>query len=120
MKTMGMVEHGKLYHQGRVVVGEAMVDAYRLETKIAQTARIVVSSRISSDDRLFIDADGERCLDYMDRMMLLAEDRYGDAKAWAREHLTEIETTIKGLRPHEAAKWVYFRDKLCHAMETWS
>jgi hypothetical protein len=49
------------------------------------------------NDRLFTDADGERCLDYMDQMMLLAEDRHGNAQGWARDKLSEIEATINAL-----------------------
>jgi hypothetical protein len=120
----GGLSRGKLYHRGRVVVGEAMIDAYKLESKVARNARVVVSPRISDNDRLFTDTDGERCLDYVGEMMLLAEDRHGDARAWVRQTLAEIEATINGLtgngQSNEAAKWVYFRDKLCYAMETWS
>jgi hypothetical protein len=106
------------------VVGEAMVDAYQLESKVARNARVVVSKRISDNDRLFIDTDGKRCLDYIGEMMLLAENRYGDARVWARQSLAEIEATINTLtgngRTNEAAKWVYFKDELRYAMETWS
>jgi hypothetical protein len=68
----GGLSQGKLYHHGRVVVGEAMVDAYHLESKVARNARVVVSPRISDNDRLFEDMDGKRCLDYIGEMMLLA------------------------------------------------
>lgn len=120
----GGLSRGKLYHRGRVVVGEAMVDAYQLESKVARNARVVVSPRISDNDRLFIDTDGARCLDYVGEMMLLAEDRHGDARAWVRQRLAEIEATINDLtgyrQSNEAAKWIYFRDKLWYAMEAWS
>jgi hypothetical protein len=57
-------------------------------------------------------------------MMLLAEDRHGDARAWVRQRLAEIEATINDLtgyrQSNEAAKWIYFRDKLWYAMEAWS
>jgi hypothetical protein len=92
--------------------------------KVARNARVVVSPRISDNDRLFTDTDGERCLDYIGEMMLLAEDRHEDPRAWARERVAEMEATINGLmgsgQLNEAAKWVYFKDKLRHAMETWS
>jgi hypothetical protein len=120
----GGLSRGKLYHRGRVVVGEAMVDAYRLESKVARNARVVVSPRINDDNRLFTDTDGERCLDYLGEMMLLVDDQRGDARAWARKTLAEIDATIIALttsgRSNEAAKWVYFRDKLHFVMETWS
>jgi hypothetical protein len=120
----GGLSRGKLYHHGRVVVGEAMVDAYQLESKVARDARVIVSERISDNDRLFIDTDGKRCLDYIGEMMLLAENQQGDARVWARQSLAEIEATINALtgsgRTNKAAKWVYFKDKLRYAMETWS
>jgi len=76
------------------------------------------------NDRLFIDTDGKRCLDYIGEMMLLAENQQGDARVWARQSLAEIEATINALtgsgRTNKAAKWVYFKDKLRYAMETWS
>ena len=43
------------------------------------------------NDRLFIDTDGKRCLDYIGEMMLLAENQQGDARVWARQSLAEIE-----------------------------
>ena len=46
---------------------------------------------ISDNDRLYTDADGVRCLDYINAMMLLADERHGDARAWAQDRLAEIE-----------------------------
>jgi hypothetical protein len=124
MLVRGGLSRGKLYHRGRVVVGEAMVDAYRLESEVARHPLVVVSSRIHGDDRLFIDKDGLRCLDYIGTMMILAEDRFGDARAWTQEKLAGIEATISDLirnkQLNEAAKWVYFRDNLRFLMETWA
>ena len=121
MLVRGGLSQGKLYHHGRVVVGEAMVDAYRLESQVARYARVVVSPRISGDDRLFKDRDGIRCLDYIGEMMRLAGDQHGDACAWARNRLAEIETTINHLTEsgqwNEAAKWLYFKNKFCYEME---
>jgi hypothetical protein len=41
-----------------------------------------------------------------------------------RQRLAEIEATINDLtgyrQSNEAAKWIYFRDKLWYAMEAWS
>lgn len=120
----GGLSRGKLYHHGRVVVGEAMIDAYHLEKEVARHPRVVISPRIRDDVRLFKDEDGVRYLDYVGAMMLLAEDRHGDARVWAEKRLVEIEATIKGLRrdgqSHKADKWDYFRDQLSHTMETWN
>jgi hypothetical protein len=119
----GGLSRGKLYHGSRVVVGEAMVEAHRIESKVADVARVVVSPTIGDHDRLFTDTDGERCLDYMTELMLLVQDRHGDARVWAIDTLAQIGATItdlerKGLTK-EATKWIYFRDKLSHAAETW-
>jgi hypothetical protein len=120
----GGLSRGKLYHGSRVVVGEAMVEAHRIESKVADVARVVASPTIGDNDRLFTDTDGERCLDYMTELMLLAQDRRSDARVWAINTLAQIGATITGLESKgltkEATKWIYFRDKLSHAAETWN
>jgi hypothetical protein len=114
----GGLSRGKLYHRGRVVLGEAMVDAYRLESEVAQYPRVVVSPRITDDDRLFSDVDGTRCLDYLDEMMLLAEERHGDARAWVQAQLAQIRTYIGALEQRQAKKWIYFKDRLLDTLAT--
>jgi hypothetical protein len=119
----GGLSRGKLYHVSRVVVGEAMVEAHRIESKVSEVARVVASPTIGDCDRLFTDTDGERCLDYMTELMLVAQDRHGDARVWAINTLAQLGATIgdlesKGLK-REAAKWIYFRDQLSRAVETW-
>jgi hypothetical protein len=116
----GGLSRGKLYHHGGVVVGEAMVDAYCLEKKPPGNPRVVVSDRISGNETLYTDADGVRCLDYINAMMLLADARPGGARAWAEDRLAEIESMIDGLneRKHKE-KWVYFKNKLQYEIATW-
>ncbi len=113
----GGLSRGRLYHQGRVVVGEAMVDAYRLERYVAKQARVAVSPRIADNEGVFVDADGTRCLDYFTDLMLSAERAHGDALAWARETRASIDATIEALtnsgRQKEAAIWRNFRDWFC-------
>jgi hypothetical protein len=77
----GGLGRGKLFHRDRVVVGAAMVDAYRMENEVAFYPRIAVSSRVTDDNRVRIDMDGIRCLDYMPELMLFAGDRHGDSRA---------------------------------------
>jgi hypothetical protein len=116
----GGLSRGRLYHDGRVVVGEAMVDAYCLEKKVALYPRVVVSERISDNNRLYTDTDDVRCLDYISAMMLRADHRRGNARVWAQDTLGEIENTINALKEGKhKAKWVYFKNNLCHALETW-
>jgi hypothetical protein len=112
----GGLSRGRLYHQGRVLAGEAMVDAYRLERYVAKQARVAVSPRIADNEGVFVDADGTRCLDYFTDLMLSAEQAYGDALAWAQERRTSIDATIESLtssgHQKEAAIWQNFRDWL--------
>jgi hypothetical protein len=117
----GGLSRGRLYHRGGVVLGEAMVDAYRLESQVAQYPRVVVSPRVTDGDRLFTDdVDGTRtlCLDYLDEMLLLAGERHGDARAWALARLEEMDASIKKLAEEQANKWIYFRDRLRYAVDT--
>jgi hypothetical protein len=113
----GGLSRGRLYHEGRVVVGEAMVDAYRLERCVAKQARVAVSPRIPDNEGVFVDADGTRCLDFFTELMLSAEHTHGDALAWARAARANIDATIETLtnsgRHKEAAIWRNFRDWLC-------
>jgi hypothetical protein len=93
----GGLSRGILYHHGRVVVGEAMVDAYRLERYVAKQARVAVSSRILDNEGLFDDVDGTRCLEFFAELMLAAENNYGNALNWARATRANIEQTIETL-----------------------
>ena len=47
--TRGGVAKGKLHHSDRIVFGPALVEAYRLETSIAEYPRIVVDRAIHLD-----------------------------------------------------------------------
>jgi hypothetical protein len=119
----GGLSRGKLYHHGPVVVGEAMIDAYRLERCAAVSARVAISPRLGEDDGSFVDTDGQRCLDYFTELMLVAEDKHGDALAWGRQRLQAIEAAVRALnesdRRKEAAKWSSFGDKLRSEMIKW-
>jgi hypothetical protein len=112
----GGLSRGRLYHQGRVVAGEAMVDAYRLERCVAKQARVAVSPRIPENEGVFVDADGTRCLDYFTELMLSAERVHGDALVWARATRANIDAAIEALtnsgRQKEAAIWQNFQDWL--------
>ena len=51
----GGVTVGKLYHTGKHVVGPAMIDAYRLEAKIAQVPRVVIDKKLLAVARKYRD-----------------------------------------------------------------
>jgi len=119
----GGISYGRLYHHGRVVVGESMIDAYRMENEFAIYSRIVVSPRITHGHRIFVDDDGTKCLDYMSELMLIASDRGSSAPDWAQRRIKEIDHVIAELRQAgnsiALAKWVCFRRRLADASAAW-
>ena len=107
---------GKLYHAGGVVFGEGMIDAYRLENRVASYPRVVVSSRIydkvppRSQHRVMQDTDGIRHLDYFSAMTrMLPETERG---VWIKRSLATIEQNVglfeKGEKWNEFGKWSWF------------
>ena len=117
MLVRGGVTIGKLHHSGGVVFGEAMVDAYRLESRVAIYPRVVVSSRIytllPNRERIAQDTDGIWYLKYLSE--LPREIPTGDQKAWLdwcteiiREHAAYFEQREMW---NEFAKWSWFQRK---------
>jgi hypothetical protein len=93
----GGITRGKLFHQNGVVVGPAMVEAYRLERCVARRARVAVSQVIQGNEGIFVDDDAVRCLDFFTDLMIAAGDVHGDELAWARTKRAEIDGTIQML-----------------------
>ncbi len=108
----GGLSKGKLYHQGSVVVGEAMIDAYHLERCVAKEARVAVSPRITDAEGIFVDVDGLRCLDFFNDLMRAAERTHGNALEWARATKDQIDVNIESLIQNgqhvQANKWQNF------------
>jgi hypothetical protein len=117
----GGLSRGRLYHHGAVVVGEGMVDAYRVEKHVAKLARVAVSPRITDANAIFVDTDGTRCLDFFTELMIAADEAHGDALAWARSKLAQIETTANALPASSdvASKWRKFGETLRNKIKTW-
>ena len=44
----GSITSGKLYHKGNIIIGQALVDAYEMESKIAFYPRIILSHKIEN------------------------------------------------------------------------
>jgi hypothetical protein len=125
----GGLSFGQLYHQGGVVFGEAMIDAYDLECKIAKNPRVVVSERVITKlthdrpedmDILLRDVDGKWHLNYFSVMVRQAmhppPNTVGQATFWKRAHLGRISEIIDQLRASRtetsssrAAKWEWFK-----------
>ena len=117
MLARGGLTIGKLHHSGGVVFGEAMVDAYRLESRVAIYPRIAVSSRIYSilpkRERIAQDTDGIWYLKYLSE--LPREIPANDRKPWLewcteiiQEHVTYFEEREMW---NEFAKWSCFKNK---------
>jgi hypothetical protein len=131
MLIRGGLSFGQLYHDGDVVFGEAMVDAYRLESKLAKNPRVLVSERVINqltDERpedvnyLLRDTDGQWHLNYFRQMASHAipsgPAAFDGAIRWRQAHLRLIDQNIEELRRSSqgrAAKWEWFRERFEHA-----
>ncbi|TAL01111.1 MAG: hypothetical protein EPO08_11390 [Rhodospirillaceae bacterium] len=133
----GGLSYGELYHQRGVVFGEAMVDAYRLETKVACTPRVLVSPRViermtrdkpEEQNYLLRDDDGEWYLNYYRQMIGNAvspgEKFHEGALRWKQAHLETVDRQIAEIRQTAtpeaekyANKWLWFRERFVIATE---
>jgi class 3 adenylate cyclase len=91
---------GQLVHEGgEYIIGPGLNEAYRLETKVADVPRIVVSKDIYSNSPEFFpsllrqDADGLAFLDYMPQLVEEIQSR-SDAAAWRECRMQDIESNI--------------------------
>jgi hypothetical protein len=117
MLVRGGVTIGKLYHLGGVVFGEALVDAYHLESRVAIYPRIAVSSRIYSRlpnrDRIAQDTDGIWYLKYLSE--LSREIPEGDRASWFKGCCEMIQGHVNNFEQqdkwNEFAKWSWFGQK---------
>lgn len=132
----GGLSFGQLYHEGGVVFGEAMVDAYALENKVANTPRIIVSDRVikklelsslGGKSMLLQDVDGLWHLDYFTKMVQAAMRPAPSGPEidpqWKSAHLGLVQTQIDALRQRadavslaHTAKWGWFKRSLEEAI----
>jgi class 3 adenylate cyclase len=123
----GGFSFGQLYHEGGVVFGEAMVDAYKIESEVAKTARVVVSERVirrlnpirpeNSETLLRDESDQQWHLNYFTEMMRHAappgDEAIDQASRWKHAHLDRIDREVETLRLRgasgPAAKWEWFK-----------
>jgi hypothetical protein len=122
---------GKLYHSEGVVFGEGMVDAYKLESRVAIYPRIVVSPRIyslipqsnkkllatMSAAKLLKDRDGIWHLNYFSRLDSLMQGigkNQNDIENWRKTSIETIDAQIKSFekseRLNELEKWSWFKE----------
>lgn len=126
----GGLSFGELFHQRGVVFGEAMVDAYHLESKVASNPRIVLSNSVMSKlthikaeeaPYLLKDRDGQWHLNYLGAMVQNAVEATSrsavDGLHWKEGHSKTIEQEIRahreaaGDRLKAAAKWEWFSEQ---------
>jgi hypothetical protein len=119
----GGLTYGKLFHEGRVVVGEAMIDAYRLEREVATYPRVVVSPRIHShiplierSHRLLQDGDGALHLNYFSELASQAAGSAQRLQTWRQtidENIKQLEDTRS---VSQMANWAWFRERMEQAL----
>jgi hypothetical protein len=117
MLVRGGMTIGKLHHSGSVVFGGALVDAYRLESRVAIYPRVAVSSRIysrlSNRDRIAQDTDGIWYLKYLSELSrnIQADDR----EPWLKRCTETIRGHVTNFEQREMwsefAKWSWFEKK---------
>jgi hypothetical protein len=113
---------GPLHHKNGVVLGQAMVEAYDLESGMAIYPRVVVSQVLYSQLRdnfdlmLRRDFDGIVYLNYFRGFLSFSSDGDQLVRSWNPETRDQVEATIKRLtqnkRWKELAKWVWFRNAI--------
>jgi hypothetical protein len=122
----GGITVGKLYHSAGVVFGEAMVEAYLLESQIAVYPRVVLSTRIVNRPQWLKDTigmardhDGLFYLDYFKGLLFRSsvpgETFLENAKAWFDDVIKVISTKLAELEQagklKELSKWTWFARK---------
>jgi hypothetical protein len=111
----GCATIGKLYHANGVSFGEAMIEAFHLETRTAIYPRVVLSPKITErkgwDDFAVKDDDGIRYVDYIGKMLAMIGPT-SDFMPWLESVVSIIEANVKYLenkgRLNELAKWTWF------------
>jgi hypothetical protein len=116
----------------RVVVGEALIDAHHLESRVAIYPRVVVSPRVYSKvpvakrrSRLLEDRDGILHVDYFSEMVRRTQVQGAggtNRNEWVKSALAIIQGNIDTLHGKgkltELAKWAWFKDRLTPALES--
>ena len=119
----GAATIGKLYHARGVVFGEALVEAYELESRTAIYPRIVLSPQLTSrpawiDSKIGLtkDNDGLYHFDYFKQLVLRAsapgDGWAANVKAWFDEVVPLVASKLnefqKAGKLNELAKWSWF------------
>lgn len=126
----GGVTFGKLHHSGGVVFGSALVEAVRLESRIAIYPRIVACEQAAQffdpyrSVLLMRDFDGLACVNYYRdciwRGAMPGEDFSEKIQEWIVFASDLLNKNLQELKQPrfigQRAKWVYFADKWKQAL----
>lgn len=117
---------GRLYHSRGVVYGEGMVEAYRIESQVANYPRVVLSDSVVSKtdwanhSKVLTDADGLKHVDYFKGLfleMVVAPDGHSPSPGELIKTASEVMASrlralhMKNQRAY--SKWVWF----CHQIQ---
>jgi hypothetical protein len=123
---------GKLYHAQGVVFGEALVDAYEIESRTSIYPRVVLSHKITSRFKLIETQpsimkcdDGLYCFDYYSNLVLdtgiighnyaaSVKSSFDDIISTVVRNLNELESCE---RLNELAKWAWFAREFRSGLE---
>lgn len=123
---------GKLYHGNGVVFGEALVDAFRLESRTSVYPRVTMSKELverkgwfSHPDIRACDQDGLWYFNYIQELLVGQALRYGERddnayrakhKAWYKRIVEIIDTNMRTLlqagKLQEFSKWAWLASKM--------
>jgi len=120
----GGMAHGKLYHRGGIVFGEAMLRAYEVERRVAHFPRVAVSPEVVSllegmklITEIVQDRDGIHCLNYFTSMFFGPLEQF---QQWTQFCRNQIASQIGILRAqgrlNELAKWCWFQETFNEVM----
>jgi hypothetical protein len=122
---------GKLYHSQGVVFGEAMIEAFEIESRVAVYPRVVVSPRITNrptwaaQHYIKLGNDGLHHFDYFTMLIPSAAQPGNDytqrTKEFFNDVVSVVNTKLRVLqregRLKELAKWVWFAHELRRGLE---
>jgi hypothetical protein len=109
---------GRLYHAQGVVFGEALVEAFRIESQTSIYPRVVLSPSITSrpgwieqQTDIVKDSDGLYHVDYFTGL-LPTRLRTGDCKEWLADAIEVVSGNLTALATQgklkELSKWTWF------------
>jgi len=100
---------GRLHHSNRIVFGEALVEAYEIETKTSLFPRIVLSNNFPPSHFTVEDQDGLRRMDNIRLMFMQGLKTPG----WYEATVEMIYKMLDELKEYDVAlkKWRWFADR---------